>query len=330
MDTLLNKYRPFFLDDFENANSKTFLFIRHLIKMDRLNIIIIGKETSGKTTLINSIIRDYYKDKSEHYDEQSVLRINILNENGINYYKTDVKTFCQSNINKKKIVVLDDLCSISEEGQLYFKYLIEKYKNIQFIASTTHLHKIVKPILSYFISITIPILTKENITNIIQTIFEKERLVIREGDFLPITTFLIDTTNSNIKMIINIIEKIKLSNLDMITLEKIQILSNNISYISLSDFTNCIINRKLKEAIQIMFHLYKLGFSVVDILYEYFQFIKNQNIIIQDKQKYIIISIITKYITLFYETPETNIELSFFTNELINALERYDLASTHK
>ena len=327
MDTLLNKYRPVFLDDFENAKSNTFLFIKHLIKRDKLNIIIIGKETSGKTTLINSIIRDYYKDKTEHYDDQCVLRINILNENGINYYKTDMKTFCQSNINQKKIVVLDDLCGISEEGQLYFKYLIEKYKNIQFIASTTHLHKIAKPMLSYLIAITIPILTNENITNIIHSIFEKEGVVIDECNVSLITQFLIDTTNSNIKMIINIIEKIKLSNMDIITLEKIQNLSNNISYISLLDFTNFIINHKLKEAIQIMFHLYNLGFSVVDILYEYFQFIKNQNIIIPDKQKYIIISIITKYITLFYETPETNIELSFFTNELINALERYDLAS---
>jgi len=331
MNILLNKYRPYFLDDFENATSNTFLFIKHLIQKDRLNIIIVGKESSGKSTLINSIIRDYYKHKNKSHEcyEQNVLRINILNENGINYYKTDVKTFCQSNINQKKIVVLDDLCSISEEGQLYFKYLIEKYKNIQFIASTTHLHKIAKPILSYFIHIPIPPLTKSNISNITQTIFEKECLHIKECDIIPITNFLIDTTNSNIKMIINIIEKIKLSRCESITLDKIQSLSNNISYITLSRYTNCIIESKLNEAIHIMFHLYNLGFSVVDILYEYFQFIKNQNVSIDDKQKYIIISIITKYITLFYETPETNIELSFFTNELINALERYDSASTH-
>jgi DNA polymerase III gamma/tau subunit len=187
----------------------------------------------------------------------------------------------------------------------------------------------VKPILSYLISISIPILTRSDITHIIRNIFEKECLVVDECNLLPITNFLIDTTNSNIKMIINIIEKIKLSKLDNITLEKIQVLSNNISYISLLEYTNHITRHKLNEAIQIIFHLYNLGFSVVDILYEYFQFIKNHIVNIEDKKKYIIISIITKYITLFYETPETNIELAFFTNELINALERYDLASNH-
>lgn len=331
MNILLNKYRPIFLDDFENSNSQTFLFIKHLISSNKLNIIIIGKETSGKTTLINSIVREYYKNINEKYETSNVLRINILNENGINYYKTDVKTFCQSSINQKKVVVLDDLCSISEEGQLYFKYLIEKYKNIQFIASTTHLHKIVKPILSYLIPIQLHTLTTLNITNIIHTIFKKEGIEVEETQLLLITRFLIDTTNSNIKMIINIIEKMILSNLDIstTTLEKVQCLANNISYISLMNFTECIINKELNKAIQLIFHFYNLGFSVVDILYEYFLFIKNQNIKIPDKQKYIIISIITKYITLFYETPETNIELAFFTNEIINALERYDLASIH-
>ena len=31
MNILLNKYRPVFLDDFENAKSNTFLFIKHLM-----------------------------------------------------------------------------------------------------------------------------------------------------------------------------------------------------------------------------------------------------------------------------------------------------------
>ena len=90
-------------------------------------------------------------------------------------------------------------------------------------------------------------------------------MVIDECNVSLITQFLIDTTNSNIKMIINIIEKIKLSNMDIITLEKIQNLSNNISYISLLDFTNFIINHKLKEAIQIMFHSNVDSYSQIDL-----------------------------------------------------------------
>ena len=54
---------------------------------------------------------------------------------------------------------------------------------------------------------TIP---KKDLNKFKSSIFEKEELYIDETEFLSITNFLIDTTNSNIKMIINIIEKIKL------------------------------------------------------------------------------------------------------------------------
>ena len=182
MNILLNKYQPIFLDDFEKASSQPFLLIKRLIQMDRLNIIIVGKECSGKTTLINSIIKEYYS-KQTHISK-FILRINVLKEQGINYYKTDVKTFCQTNLqlgnNVKKIIILDDFCSIPEEGQMYFKYLMEKYTHVHFIASTNHLHKITKPILSYFIPINIPILNKFDISNIMfpETIDEVEPIKI--------------------------------------------------------------------------------------------------------------------------------------------------------
>lgn len=335
MNILLNKYRPVFLDDFEKSKSPSFLVIKKLIQLDKLNIILVGKECSGKTTLINSIIKEYYSDNSQV--DGRILRISVLNEHGINYYKNDVKTFCQTNLqignHKKKIIILDDFCSISEEGQIYFKYLMEKYVNVHFIASTNHLHKITKPILSYFICINIPILDKDDISNVITNIVDKENIQLCPNNRDIIIDFLINTTNYNIKMVINILEKMILSNCNPVTLENTQMLSNNISYISLGEYTHHVLNNELIQAIDVILDLYQLGFSVVDILYEYFQFIKNQPFLsdyITDKQKHIIITIITKYIAIFYETTETTIELTFFTNEIVNMLGKCDSALTHK
>jgi len=330
MSILLDKYRPIFFYEFEKADSSTFAFVKKLMKMDKLNIIIVGKECSGKTTFINSIVKEYYNDQPQS-ENSRVLKINVLKEQGINYYKTDVKTFCQTNLQignrKKKIIILDDFCSISEEGQIYFKFLMEKYVNVHFIASTTHLHKISKPVLSYFIPINIPLLNDDNIKSIITNICNKENIILCPDNRDTIIHFLITTTNSNIKMIINIIEKMILSNYEIITLENTQLLSNNISYVSLDQYTHHILNKELDCAIDIILKLYELGFSVVDILYEYFQFIKNNPFLsnyLSDKQKHIIITIITKYISIFYETTETNIELTFFTNEIINGLGKCD------
>lgn len=56
--------------------------------------------------MLNAIIQEYYKDIPMTRREDNILYINNLKEQGINYYRNDVKTFCQisSSIkNKKKL-----------------------------------------------------------------------------------------------------------------------------------------------------------------------------------------------------------------------------------
>ena len=55
----------------------------------------------------------------------------------------------------------------------------------------------------------------------------------------------------------------------------------------------------------------------MDILDSYFHFIKITNIV-PVETKYKIIKIICKYISIFHNEHEYNIELAFFTNDLIN------------
>jgi hypothetical protein len=57
----------------------------------------------------------------------------------------------------------------------------------------------------------------------------------------------------------------------------------------------------------------------MDILDSYFQFIKITNIL-NEEEKYKVISIICKYISLFHTLHENEIELTFITNDLINSI----------
>ena len=66
-----------------------------------------------------------------------------------------------------------------------------------------------------------------------------------------------------------------------------------------------------------MININKDGYSVIDILYAYFEFIKYTNIL-NTENKYIIIKNIMKYITKFYLNRENYIDLILFTNDLIN------------
>jgi hypothetical protein len=80
-----------------------------------------------------------------------------------------------------------------------------------------------------------------------------------------------------------------------------------------------LIEKNLVEAINIIYKLYDKGYSVMDILDNYFIFIKSTNIITED-QKYIFIPVICKYISVFHNIHEDEIELSLFTNNIIQLL----------
>ena len=62
------------------------------------------------------------------------------------------------------------------------------------------------------------------------------------------------------------------------------------------------------------------GISVIDILYELTVYIKNVNNHLNDIDKYEIVTLISKYITIFHEVHEDVIELVFLTNDLVSKL----------
>ena len=106
---------------------------------------------------------------------------------------------------------------------------------------------------------------------------------------------------------------------EKITLSLALQLCSNISFVIFEEYTNLILKNKLKESICLIYKIYDKGYSVIDILDNYFIFIKSTNILTEE-QKYNIIPLICKYISIFHNIHEDEIELSLFTNNLINVL----------
>jgi len=313
----INKYQPFYFNDF-GPNNEVIKILKTLILIDDLNILLIGDMTSGKTSILNALIREYYFGFSPKEYEENVLYINSLKEQGINYYRTDVKTFCQtcSNIKgKKKFVVLDDIDFINEQSQQVFRNCIDKFShNVNFISSCSNNQKVIESLQSRFTIIKIKPLQKENLISIIDNIKEKENIEINEDA----QNFIVNISNNTVKILINYMEKFKLLN-QKITLTLATQLCSNISFLTFQDYTNFILTAELLPAIKIIYEVYDKGYSVMDILDNYFIFIKTTNILTEE-QKYKIIPYLCKYITIFHNIHEDEIELSLFTNNLIKIL----------
>lgn len=313
----IHKFQPLYFNDFE-LDEEIVNILNIFIKMDKLNILFIGDVASGKTSLLNALIREYYRGYTTKEYEENILYINSLKEQGINYYRSDVKTFCQtcSSIkNKKKIVVLDDIDLINEQSQQVFRNCIDKYSNnVHFISSSSNLQKVIESLQSRFMIIKIKSLKRENLMKIINKIQQSENITIDEDAM----DFILNISNNTAKILLNYMEKFKLLN-EKITFELANKLCTNISFLKLEEYTQLIINNNLNDAIKLIYDIYDKGYSVMDILDSYFTFVKNTNIL-NENQKYNIIPYLCKYITIFNNIHEDEIELALFTNNLIKIL----------
>ena len=315
----VHKYQPILFKDFDNKND-IIQMLQTLILINNLNILLLGDTASGKTSLLNAIIKEYYCNSLPKEYEENVLYINNLKEQGINYYRTEVKTFCQTSStikNKKKTIILDDIDMINEQSQQVFRNCIDKYSNnVHFISSCNNIQKVIESLQSRFIILKINPLTRENLFNIINKIQVSESIDMDEDA----KDFILTISNYTFKILVNYMEKFKLLN-TKITLSLANLLCSNISFVIFEDYTNLILKQKLKEAIYILYDIYDKGYCVMDILDNYFLFVKNTKLLSED-QKYTIIPYICKYISIFHNIHEDEIELSLFTNNLINILHK--------
>ena len=117
LKSISDKYSAFNLDDFYLEDKIIKLLKMFIYEMKSINIIINGTPGSGKTSILNMIIRNYYGvDYNKHTRDNNILYINNSKDQGINYFRTDVKTFCQTpcSVNKKKkIIAIDDIDNLN-------------------------------------------------------------------------------------------------------------------------------------------------------------------------------------------------------------------------
>ena len=130
--------------------------------------------------------------------------------------------------------------------------------------------------------------------------------------------FIINISNNTMKILINYMEKFKLLN-EPITLLLAVKLCSNISFLIFEEYTQLILDKNLNKALALIYEICDKGYSVMDILDNYFIFIKTTDML-NDDQKYKIIPCICKYISIFHNIHEDEIELSLFTNNLIQIL----------
>ena len=308
----LNKYSPQFLIDFK-SNSEFKNTLNIMIEEDHLNILINGNSDNGKSTILNIIINEYFKNIKNY--EMNIMRINSLGDNGIHFFRNEVKTFCKipSTIaNKKKIVLLDDIDLLNDANQQIFRNFIDNYSNnVFFLASCINIHKVIETIQSRLIIVKLPNINYKYLYEICSNICDKENIIIDEESKNKIVVL----SNNSVRTLISYLEKMYLLN-KKIDKNIINNICTNINFNEFYKYTDYIFFKKqIKEAVKIFIELTNKGYSIVDILNNYFLYLKITDQL-SEHNKYKIITFICSTISNFYVKHDNILELFNFTYNL--------------
>ena len=315
---LIHKYKPKNIDELLLSTNNKYLLTKYL-ENSYFNLILEGETGCGKSCLINIIIKHYYN--NNNLINNYVCYISLLRDQGIHFYKNEVKIFINNCIvnSYKKIIVIEDVEMFSDVIQQYFYELVKNYKNtIYFILSTSNILRI-NSNFSYLLDIIkFEPLNHDYLLNILNTIILKENINIDSN----IKKYIINLSNNSINNLINNIEKIKLlyNNFESLNDVKELDIESNIIINYYDELIDHCINKEKKEAVSFVLNLIHKGHSIIDILENFLYYIKNNTTNISEKQKYLIIKYIINYINNHFTIEEDNIEIIFFVNHLYNII----------
>jgi DNA polymerase III delta prime subunit len=320
--TIIQKYKPKQISDF-HMDPEFIAILDTLFMMDDLNLLLVGNPNSGKTSFLYTLVRKYYgMQYTDNIPETNVMFINNLREQGINYYRSEMKTFSQSKCSiydKKKLIVIDDMDSINEQSQQVFRNYLDKYRqNISIISVCTNIQKIIESIQSRMTVLRIRSLSPENIRNTIMHIVDTEKIQI---DPLAIE-YILKISGNSVRTAMNNIEKAFLIG-EHVDLNMCKTLCLNISSQYFEDYFRAFSIAKnadpthmnIQQPVNILYTIHDFGYSVIDILDYMFAFIKITDML-SESQKYRIIPILCNYITIFNNIHEDVLELALLTADM--------------
>ncbi len=136
------------------------------------HLLFYGDYGSGKKTLVNNFINEFYKMSLNKNDNKNdyILKVDCAHGKGIKFVRDDIKFFAKTNINCKnglfKTIMLLNADQLTIDAQSALRRCIEIFSNsTRFILIIQNKDKILKPILSRFceIYVDLPIINNKKI-----------------------------------------------------------------------------------------------------------------------------------------------------------------------
>ena len=308
-----DKYKPRTLKDFgfdKKFNEQFAMFIEQGI----LDILFIGHSGCGKSSFLDFITSTYFNGVSKSEKDENILVINQMKDTSVQYFRQNMKIFCQSYctiFKKKKLIIIDDIDNINEHCQQILRsYMDNHSNNVYFIFSCTASNKVITSIQSRVQIIKLPSISNTHIHAITDNICKSESITITPNAM----DILFQLSNLSLRRLYGFLQLFYLCGVNIDDCN-IFTICNCIPFNSIEKYFQYIHNGELKGATDQLYRYIDNGYSCIDI-YEHILIYLKQNSKLCDKFKYFVVQKLANYMCIFYEYHEDSVELALFSNAL--------------
>jgi len=275
----IEKYRPTNLIKVK-GQEKVIDTLKRMIDNGNLpNLIFHGPAGTGKTSLVVSLANYIYQDKIN----LMTLELNASDDRGIDIVREEIKDFAEKkNLfhSGLKLVILDEVDSMTIEAQYALRYIMEKFsKDTRFCLICNYFHKIIEPVKSRCCVFRFLPLSFEETKEIIKEIAKEEKLKISE----QVIKIIYKISNGDVRKAINLLQSISLKG-KKISEELILAISGNPSNLAFEEIMQTLLNPEIsyKDSFKkIRKLLEEEGFSLSNLINQIGNYLLENNILLE-------------------------------------------------
>lgn len=304
------KYEPSTLDEFELPDGLRDAITTICID-SRLSTLLTGASGSGKTTMSKTIGKIVTTGAT-----CELLLVNTVGDNGISFFRNEVRTFCKTNSpTNKKVVVIDDIDTVNDQSQQVLRSCMEVFENsVQFIATASSEHKLVDGIASRFTTIRLPAVDTGGLRRIANRVCINEALELTP----KAEQYLLAACDRSPRALLRTLDKIALMSdtTDFAACKRLCVSVDSRHY------KNLILNAKAgdtQKAMAICQEMSDSGYSATDILDGFFRTLPDIEDLSEDN-KYNLTKTVARYVATCHSCHTANLQLKLFVLEIFNVI----------
>lgn len=279
INSWVEKYRPQKLDDI-TAQTDVLKALRQTIKTKNLpHLIFYGPSGCGKTSTILALSKELFGDK---FYKDRVIELNASDERGINTIRDKIKNYAKKAINPNdnippwKLIILDEADNMTSDSQSALRRIMEDFSKItRFCIICNYHNKIIDPINSRCALFRFTPISEEDIIYKLENICKLENI---NCSYAVLDKIKVES-KGDLRKAINFLQKCHITYGNELNMDIINEITGKISQDTFDELMTNIIKMDSHEITCLITQIVNDGYSLVNQLKLFFDFVKDENII---------------------------------------------------